>query len=126
MNPVSTMISCGVAQFQNENHPSPVTTKRLQDYGSINKYYLTNCSYDTAFVPASSGTEQLLVPNNKSRLSGQNHLENLNPVRQRGNIQLFLTQDQSAGFGQQFMVTYFDDDKIYGEIMRSITDVLPF
>jgi hypothetical protein len=128
MNAVTTMISCGRGQYQNENFPSPVTTHRLQGHGSINRYYLTNCSYGTADVPASNGNDQLLAPGNKSRVAGQNDRENLDPARSRGNITLFLTQNESVGFGgpQQFRVTYFDDDDNMGVPWGFITDVLPF
>jgi hypothetical protein len=128
MNPVSTMISCGRGQYQNENFPSPVTTHRLQGHGSINKYYMTNCSYGTDDVPASNGRNQLLVAGNKSRVAGQNHLDNLNALRQRGTIRLFLTQNESIGAGtaQGFWVTYFDDDKLWGETVGITTDFLSF
>jgi hypothetical protein len=113
MNSVSSVISCGKAQFGEENHPSAVTTGRLHSHGSIVRYYLTNCSYDTANVPASSGQDQLLVGGNKSRVAGQNDLDNLDALRNRGNVELFLNQAQSTGNGvqQQFQVSYYDDDK---------------
>jgi beta-lactamase superfamily II metal-dependent hydrolase len=129
MNAVPTVISCGKAQFGEENHPSSVITARLQAHGSINKYYLTNCSYATTGVPASNGQDQLRVGGNKSRVAGQNDLANLNALRHRGDIELFLTRDQSVGnlVPQQFRISYYDDDKnIFGVTVGQLTNLLNF
>lgn len=128
MKSKSTFISCGKGQFGGENLPSPDTTEQLQKHGSITRYYMTNCSYLTAYVPASNGEDQMVAPGNKSRVAGQNNLPNLAALRNRGNIRLFLTQNESLGAGvqKQFHVTYYDDDDNMGAPWGMLTDVLPF
>jgi hypothetical protein len=70
----------------------------------------------------------MVAPGNKSRVAGQNNLPNLAALRIRGNIRLFLTQNESLGAGvqKQFHVTYYDDDDNMGAPWGMLTDVLPF
>lgn len=106
IKPHAAIISCGVNQFgKGDNHPDPGVVKRLHDEKTIQKFYLTNCNYITDHIPASDGQNQLDKPKNKSRLAGQNDLDNLDIGRNRGDIVLSINEGGTA-----FNVEYYDDD----------------
>jgi hypothetical protein len=82
---------------------------------SITDFYLTNCKYLTVGIPASDGSQQLNVLNNKSTVCGDNADLNLDPARRaRGNAYLVINQAHSTvGPGQAriFDIAYWDDDQ---------------
>ncbi len=114
-NPTSALISAGFnPAFE---HPAVAVLTRLDNHASIEHFYLTNCNFDTAIVPASTGpaVQQLLVPGNISRVSGDNNRNNIAPLRNRGDIVLTVTWAMSTtppGPGRNYQVTFFDDDPV--------------
>ncbi|HTV44601.1 MAG TPA: hypothetical protein VMF05_04740 [Stellaceae bacterium] len=112
----TAFVSCGVNQFgQGENHPAPALINRLHGDATIDYFFLTNCNYVTANVPASNGNNQLVAIGNKSRVCGDNGQANLAVGRPRGDARLTISEAEStsnnAGLPlRQFHVTYFDDD----------------
>jgi beta-lactamase superfamily II metal-dependent hydrolase len=113
IHPRAAFISCGKNQFGNENHPAQAVIDRIHNNGNIQCFYLTNCKYETIHVPASGGNDQLTVPGNKSRVAGDNHDDNHAAGRQRGNICVYLNEEESNAnpeAGRRFHVRYYDDD----------------
>jgi hypothetical protein len=113
--PAAALISCGY----NESywHPSLPAVTRLQKCKTLKRYYLTNCWFQTAVIPASMGEEQLLVVGNKSRVAGQTDKTGdpdkggkPDVKRHRGTVRLKITQAQSKAKKRKFTVTYWDSD----------------
>ncbi len=120
IQPKAAFISCGWGVFGPEVHPAQATINRLHGRANLQFFYLTNCLFETTYIPATlpspplnPGDNQLTVPGNKSRVAGDNDDDNLSAGRHaRGNIRIFLTQAESqaaAGPGRQFHVEYWDE-----------------
>ena len=121
------IISVGGGIFNGVAHPGPATIGRLHANANIVNFYLTNCQFQTGYVPSSFGVNQVFPPlgappgfpnyaPNKSRVAGDNSLGNLVPGRPRGDILIEVTQANATagpGGGRTFDITYFDDDN-YG------------
>ena len=97
-----------------EVHGTQEVVTRLHESASVLFFYMTNCNFQTAHVPASDGLSQLTVAGNKSRVAGDNARRNLGIRRNRGNIHLNITQarsEEAAGSAtRRYSVTYWDDD----------------
>lgn len=130
INPKAAFISCA----RRYEHPDQPVIDRLHASDDIRYFYVTNCKVQTNHVPGSDGKAQLVV-GNKSRIAGDNADNNLAAGRDRGDIQLSISQDEStsirtvAGGGvlREFHVTYYDSDDLSdeGEVGNRTEDV-PF
>jgi hypothetical protein len=113
IQPRAGFISCGVNTFGEEHHPAQATVDRLQIQQGL-CFYLTNCNYETIYVPASQGIDQLTAMGNRSRICGDNATPNLGANRRRGDIMLYLNQAESTAVAgapaRQFHVRYWDND----------------
>ena len=109
--PRTALISVGFhLGFQ---HPTDKLLRRLQHEPAITRFYLTNCNFQSPYVPASMGLNQLTAVGNKSRVAGDNNHANLVPGRDRGDIRLRITEAQSqaaVGAGRAYRVEYWDED----------------
>jgi beta-lactamase superfamily II metal-dependent hydrolase len=111
VKPSGALISCGFHQsFQ---HPGQAVIERLHNRPSVQRFFLTNCNFETRFIPASEGRNQLTAANNKSRVAGDNRRPNRAPGRSQGDIQLTVTEANSllgAIPGRQYRVDYWEED----------------
>jgi beta-lactamase superfamily II metal-dependent hydrolase len=113
IKPRAGVVSCGKAQFRNENHPTQAVVNRLEartNTGTpahdMELFYLTNCIYPRTYIARSTGGDQL-APTSHSRVSGDNNIANAAAMRRRGDTRLFLTQAESTA--NAFHVEYFEN-----------------
>lgn len=112
----ATFISTGGTAYE---HPAQAVVNRLHGNANIQNFYFTNLNFDTNLVPASQGLDQLAAVGNKSRVAGDN---TLNPHVQRGNIAVYVSEDESNSqihppavlnvnqIYHRFRVEYWDED----------------
>lgn len=97
VNPVGAMISAG--NNPAHQHPRQATITALDNAGTMQFFYLTNCNFARVGVPRSNGLNQLTAMGNRSRVAGDNALPNLPvpgaPARHRGNVVLRVVEAQS-------------------------------
>ncbi|MFD7736206.1 hypothetical protein ACFV6F_38195 [Kitasatospora phosalacinea] len=111
--PRTALISSGANDSY--EHPDDLTVARLHHQPGLKRFYLTNCAFETAFVPASQGLNQLTAVGHRSRVAGDNNPLNTAVGRQRGNIRLKVTQAASQavpGPLRTFSVRYWEDDSV--------------
>lgn len=111
--PKSALISCGAnASYM---HPDQDMVARLHDQWGITAFYMTNCSFPTAYVPASMRQPQLRT-GNKSRVAGDNSADNLGAGRNRGDIRLRVGEAESvvaaAGAARWYTVQYWENTQV--------------
>lgn len=111
--PRNAMVSSGENSF---DHPTQAVITRLDGAGSIQRYYLTNCRLPRVGVPRSNvvwtaaapGADQRAVPGNKSRVAGDNAVDNLANPRHRGDIVITATQAGTVAVPSQYTVDYWE------------------
>jgi hypothetical protein len=116
LQPVTAYISSG----QSHGHPFQVTVTLLHNSPSVSRFYLTNCRYNRVGIPASpaadlaaphaAGTVSQNLPGNKSRIAGDNSVNNLAPGRRRGNIRTRVLQawSMAAPGARTYRTTYYE------------------
>lgn len=120
----AAFISVGGNQDGNQfGHPTQNVIDRLHNNNDIEFFYLTNCKLITNNVPASSGEDQIMAQNNKSRVAGDNNNNNLAPNRSRGNIVVMVDEAESNSLlhppnfllpnqvFHRFRVSYWEEDQ---------------
>lgn len=110
----AAFISCGKNKFGKDTDPHPTQAVIDRLNVGVPRFFLTNCKYTTAYVPASDEQDQLLVVGNRSRVCGDNADVNLSVDRFRGDSLLYLAEPESTGTGapQQFHVRYWEHDDL--------------
>lgn len=117
LQPLSAHISCGGLY----GHPFQATINLLHNDPQINSFYMTNCRYNRANVPASPaalggpppapGTVDQWVAGNKARIAGDNAVVNGAPMRHRGDISIQVLEATSMGAvgARSYDTDYFDE-----------------
>ncbi|HKQ74411.1 MAG TPA: hypothetical protein VJ810_12035 [Blastocatellia bacterium] len=94
MNSRAAFISAG--KNDSYKHPAQTVIDRLHNSQSIREFYLTNCSYPRTHVPGfDPAIDQIAQHGNKSRVAGDNNLNNLAADRERGNINILVNEAES-------------------------------
>jgi beta-lactamase superfamily II metal-dependent hydrolase len=115
--PRVALISAG--KNDSYEHPAMDLITRLHNSPSISYFYLSNCKFQTALVPASMAGHQLApnIPPNKSRLAGDNREPNSGLGRNRGDITVSINEAASLlpdnDANRQYSVRYWDYDANY-------------
>jgi beta-lactamase superfamily II metal-dependent hydrolase len=79
-------------------HPTSQVVTRLESATALEYFYLTNCGRGCTQIPATVGQDQLLIIDNKSRVSGDDNSVNTAPNRNRGDVVLRLDGDALGAF----------------------------
>ncbi|GAA1266011.1 hypothetical protein GCM10009677_17720 [Sphaerisporangium rubeum] len=88
-----------------DRSPSQAVVDRLHNDPNVERFYLTNCSFPRAHVPASTGNPQAVL-GNKSRVCGDNAAVD-GDNRVRGNVTLIISQNNSMN-PVSFLVVHRD------------------
>ncbi|OLB78954.1 MAG: hypothetical protein AUI14_11710 [Actinobacteria bacterium 13_2_20CM_2_71_6] len=110
VQPAVAVLSCG----NMHDFPTQRVVGTLHRAASVERFYLTNCQYVRAYVPASAppvaGVNQLMTPGNRSRVAGDNNPMNRAIGRHRGDIRLFTTREWAyAAASVKFTVSYWEN-----------------
>ncbi len=109
--PTGALISTG--RNNQFGHPSLHVVQQLTWAQFVQRLYLTNCTMGYAEIPASvhPNQDQTAVPANKSRVCGDNDVNNMQGGRHRGDIKLSVAEASSTQPRDNgtYRVTYWDN-----------------